>query len=371
VTARIEGSGQTIRIAQFSAKAGEGTITASGSVGVMAPGLPVDITVTARNANPLASDLVSALLNADLTVRGEALGQLAVGGSVHVLQANIQIPERIPTSIAVLPVRMPGVKPPPPPSAPPSVIALDLTISAPEQIFVRGRGLNSEFGGTLKLGGTPTALRTQGAFDLRRGDINLAGTELTFTEGSIGFNGGSVTDPSLHLVATSSSASVTATLTIGGTASNPKVTLTIVPQLPQDEILAHLLFGTGTGSLGPLQVAGIAASLATLTGVGGGIGDPLSSVRQGLGLDRLSVGSGARGGPSVQAGRYVARGVYLGAQQSASGGGTQATIQVDIAKGLKLQGTAGTGSTSATGTGGTTGASSTGSSVGLTYQFEY
>jgi translocation and assembly module TamB len=371
VTARIEGSGQTIRIAQFSAKAGEGTITASGSVGVMAPGLPVDITVTARNAKPLASDLVSALLNADLTVRGEALGQLAVGGSVHVLQANIQIPERIPTSIAVLPVRMPGVKPPPPPSAPPSVIALDLTISAPEQIFVRGRGLNSEFGGTLKLGGTPTALRTQGAFDLRRGDINLAGTELTFTEGSIGFNGGSVTDPSLHLVATSSSASVTATLTIGGTASNPKVTLTSVPQLPQDEILAHLLFGTGTGSLGPLQVAGIAASLATLTGVGGGIGDPLSSVRQGLGLDRLSVGSGARGGPSVQAGRYVARGVYLGAQQSASGGGTQATIQVDIAKGLKLQGTAGTGSTSATGTGGTTGASSTGSSVGLTYQFEY
>ena len=73
----------------------------------------------------------------------------------------------------------------------------------------------------------------------------------------------------------------------------------------------------------------------------------------------------------MQAGRYIARGVYVGAQQSASGGGTQATIQVDIAKGLKLQGTAGTGSPSATGTGGVPGASSTGSSVGLTYQFEY
>ena len=32
MTARIDGSGQTIRIAQFSAKAGEGTITASGSL---------------------------------------------------------------------------------------------------------------------------------------------------------------------------------------------------------------------------------------------------------------------------------------------------------------------------------------------------
>jgi hypothetical protein len=40
---------------------------------------------------------------------------------------------------------------------------------------------------------------------------------------------------------------------------------------------------------------------------------------------------------------------------------------VDIAKGLKLQATAGTGGASATGAGG----SSNGTSVGVTYQFQY
>lgn len=44
-------------------------------------------------------------------------------------------------------------------------------------------------------------------------------------------------------------------------------------------------------------------------------------------------------------------------------------MQVDITKGLKLEGTVGTGSPSATGSGSSTGAGT--SSVGVTYQFEY
>ena len=78
VAVRVEGNGATLRIAQFSAKAGQGTIGGSGSIGIMAPGLPVDLTITARNAQPLSSDLITATVDADLALRGEALGQLAV-----------------------------------------------------------------------------------------------------------------------------------------------------------------------------------------------------------------------------------------------------------------------------------------------------
>ena len=218
----------------------------------------------------------------------------------------------------------------------------------------------------MKLGGTASAPRTEGGLELRRGSISLAGRSLDFTEGRISFDGGSITDPALRLVATSTSGNVIATLTIDGTAHEPKITLSSVPPLPQDEVLAHLLFGSGTGKLGALEVASIAAGLATLTGAGGGIGDPLDKVRQGLGLDRLAVRNGANGSPTLEAGRYIAPRVYLGAKQSASGG-TQATVQFDIAKGLKLEATAGSGGGSATGTAG----ASNGSSVGLTYQFEY
>ena len=88
--------------------------------------------------------------------------------------------------------------------------------------------------------------------------------------------------------------------------------------------------------------------------------------RQGLGLDRLAVGSGSKRNPTPEAGRYLAPGVYLGAKQSAAGG-SQASVQIDIAKGLKLEGTAGTGNASAVGAAG----ASNGASVGLSYQFEY
>ncbi len=49
--------------------------------------------------------------------------------------------------------------------------------------------------------------------------------------------------------ATSSTENVTATLTIGGTAQKPTITLSSVLPLPQDEVLAHLLFGSGIGKL--------------------------------------------------------------------------------------------------------------------------
>jgi translocation and assembly module TamB len=366
MTARVQGSGDTLRIAEFTARAGPGTIGAGGTIGVLSPNLPLDLTLTARHAKPLSSDLISVDLDSDLTIRGEALGQMAVAGTVRVRRADLRVPERLPSSIAVLPVNVPGAKPPPAPSTA-SEVALNVTLDAPEQIFVRGRGLDVEFGGSMKVGGTATKPRAEGSLNLRRGVLSLAGHRLDFTEGAITFNGGSITDPALRLVATSTSADVVATLTITGTAQDPKIALTSVPELPQDEVLAHLLFGKGTGSLGPLEIAGIAAGLATLTGAGGGVGDPLDKVRQGLGLDRLAVGSGSNGNATLEAGRYLAPGVYLGAKQSASGGGAQASVQIDIAKGLKLEGTAGTGGSSAVGASG----ASNGTSVGLTYQFEY
>jgi translocation and assembly module TamB len=84
-------------------------------------------------------------------------------------------------------------------------------------------------------------------------------------------------------------------------------------------------------------------------------------VRNALGLDELSLGGSGSGAPTVQAGRYVAPGVYVGATQSTSGQGTQATVQINLYKGLQLQ--------TSTGTSGS--GSGDSSSVGLTYQFNY
>ena len=375
--------GETVRIVSLQGRAGPGTVAASGTVGVLAPGLPVDLAVALRNARPLASDRLTADLDADLTLRGPAFGGLQAAGSITVQRAEIRIPERLPAAIAVLDVRRPGQRRP---GAGPDGrrhgsgagagsgtagnagggIGLDLAVRVPRAVFVRGRGVDAELSGELRIRGNSAAPQVAGGLEMRRGTISVAGTTLTFTRGKVGFDGTGITgriDPTLDFAADSTAGGVVATLGITGYASRPVIKLTSVPDLPQDEVLAVLLFKRSAKELGPFQLASIAAAVADLTGVGGGVGNPLERVRRGLGLDRLSVGGGTAGGtgagsgPSLEAGRYVGNGVYVGAKQGTTGGQTQATVQIDITKGLKVETDVGTGQG--------------GNQVGLTYQFEY
>jgi translocation and assembly module TamB len=243
-------------------------------------------------------------------------------------------------------------------------------MNATDRIIVRGRGLDADVQGSLHIGGTAAAPVLTGGFKLRRGQFSLAGQTLNFTRGAVSLDGSGRIDPTLDFAATTTSGNITATLEISGYASAPKITLTSTPELPQDEILAQLLFGQSAAKLGAVQLVQIAAALAQITGVTGtsGLG-ALESVRQGLGLDRLTLGGGQSGsGVSVEAGRYVAPGVYLGAKQGTSGAGSQAVVQVDLWRGLKLETTVGTSGSAASSTGS---ADSSGTSVGLTWQFEY
>ena len=365
INATIQAGGQTIRIAHFSGQAGPGTIGASGTLGI-GGAMPIDLALTMRKARPLASDKLTATLDADLAVRGDLTGELAASGKITIDDATINIPEHLPSSVAVLPVRIAG-QPPPPPPKPGPVVRLDLQLDAPGQIFVRGRGLNAVLGGSLHIAGTTSAPQVTGAFRMRNGTFSLAGTTLTFTRGTVGFAGTGVTntiDPTLDFQADSPTAVGTASLIVSGYASAPKITLSSSPPLPQDEVLAELLFGRPASSISPFQYASIAAALAQISGVTGGGGNPLSTVQNALGLDRLNVGGSTNANGSsntssatIEAGKYVANGVYVGAKQGTSGSQTQAVVQIDIYKGLKVETDVGSGSG--------------GNSVGLTYQFQY
>ncbi|HUH92035.1 MAG TPA: translocation/assembly module TamB domain-containing protein [Casimicrobiaceae bacterium] len=370
IDALLEATGDTARIARFTAHAGEGTVSATGTVGVFAPGRPVDVKIIARNAKPFATDLLTAALDADLVLSGAVERRVDVAGSVTIHRAEITIPKALPPAVAVLDVRRAG-EAPPPPATPGPVLGLDIKVDAPSAVFVRGRGLDAETGGALQVTGTTAAPRVAGGFDLRRGTFDLGGATLKFTSGRVSFAGTGLSqkiDPTLDFAAETTYNDITARLAITGYADSPRIALTSTPELPQDEILARLLFGVSVKQLTPLQLAQIANAVATLTGVGGGGFNPLNAVQKSLGLDRLSAGSTPTGGTTVEAGRYVSDRVYVGAKQSTQGG-TQAQVQVDLTKNLKLQATLGTGGTVPIQ--GATPDNDPGSSVGLSYQFEY
>ena len=363
--------GDTLRITRFTARAGRGTITANGEVGVLQPDMPVDITITARDARPLASDLITADLDADLRVRGAAATRIDAAGRVQVKHADINIPAGMPPDVAVLDVRRPGEKPAPPPAKPALVVGLDVSVDAPRAVFVRGRGLDAEMGGKLQVGGTVAAPEIRGGFELRRGTFDLAGASLKFVRGLVGFAGTGLQrklDPTLDFAAETTAAGVTARLGVTGLASAPKLVLGSTPELPQDEVLARLLFGVSVKELSPLQIVQIASAVRTLSGSGGGGLNPLAKAQKGLGLDRLSVSGGdGKSGPSVEAGRYVSQRVYVGARQSTSGA-TQARVQVDLTRRLKVETTVGSGGGTLQGA---TPETDPGTRIGLLYQREY
>jgi translocation and assembly module TamB len=375
IAATLRGEGDRVVIERLDARtAGGGTIAIAGSVTPAAPGLPADITLTARRARPLRSDLVSTVFDADLRLVGALLADARLGGRVQVARMDITVPERLPAAVQTLPGvtergrRPAGTPPLAPPAAPGSSalppIALDITVEAPRAVFVRGRGIDAEFGGSLAVAGTIAAPAVTGGLNLRRGSLSFFDRRLDFRRGEVAFNAGTLV-PTLDFTATSRAREATINVNITGPANDPQLAFSSTPELPQDEVLSRLLFDRRANELSPFQLAQLAQVLAGAAGIdtpsAGGI---IERIRRTLALDRLSVGEERNRentrstGATLETGRYVADGVYLGIRQGTEGGPPRVGVQVDIAPRVRLEAETG-------------GNSAGGDRIGLSFEWEY
>jgi translocation and assembly module TamB len=378
IKGELVGSAATVQIKSLSATASPGSLSVTGSIGALQPKMPIDMTITAKNAQPVVSKIVTSNFDAELHVGGTLAEHIDVTGTVHLNRTLIGIPNSLPPNVAVLDVHRRGTAARRGPGQP-MTVGLDVKVQAPQQILVQGRGLDAEMGGELQISGTADSPRVSGGFDLQRGSFSLASSTLSFTSGRVGFSGEGLhnkIDPTLDFTAETSIPQGTANLHIGGYADAPQFELTSTPALPQDEIMARLMFGESASQLTGLQLAQIGYALASLSGVGGnGDSNPLTKIQKTLGLDRLTFASGAptnatgteNTGTSIQAGRYISKRVYIEAKQSTTGT-SQLEADVDLTKRLKLQTKLGNGTASVQGT---TPENDPGSSIGLSYQFEY
>lgn len=329
-----------------------GRVDLGGTVGLSAP-FPADIRVGLRGAVLRDPQLFETTANGEITLRGPVTGGATLAGRILLSATEVQIPSTGLGGAADIPdlrhVNEPGPvretraragllddgsgggggggRP----------IALDLTISAPSQIYVRGRGLDAELGGELRLGGTTAAVVPSGAFDLIRGRLDILGKRLDLTQASLTLEGDFV--PVLAVAASNESDGITSFVRIDGPATEPEVTFTSTPELPEEEVLSRLLFGRGIDSLSALQAAQLASAVATLAGRGGiGI---VGRLREGFGLDDLDVQTGADGGASVRAGKYLSENVYSQIEVDDKGQ-SQINLNLDVTDSITLRGRTGT-----------------------------
>jgi translocation and assembly module TamB len=212
-------------------------------------------------------------------------------------------------------------------------MALDLDASAANRVFIRSNSLDTEWAFDVDIGGTTAAPRVDGVATLVRGDITMVGERFELEQARINFDG----DPreaTIDLTARRDSADIAVTIHVTGTAESPKIELSSTPSYPQDEVLAHVLFGRATSELTPLEAAQLASALASLTSGGGGF-DLLGPLRETLGVDRLGVRGDGAGGALVSGGRYIAEDVYLEVASTPTGL-AQASIEWELRPRLEL-----------------------------------
>ena len=340
-------SGGTARLAFSGELSTGGSVSGSGSVSLASP-FDSRLALTLGRVTLRDPRLYEARIEGAVTVTGPLAGGATIAGSLTLIEANLRIPStglgvfgslpdlqhiNEPADVRLTRARARLIASTGGAATPSLPYALDLVINAPNRIFVRGRGLEAEFGGALRLTGTSANVIPSGAFDLIRGRLDILGKRLDIASARLALQGSF--DPYIDATASLAEDEVTVFVSLSGQASNPEVTFTSIPDLPEEEVLARLLFGQDISQISPFQALQLANAVATLAGRGGdGI---LGRLRQNFGLDEFDVQINDDGGVVARAGKYLSRNLYTEVQVGQDGT-TEIHLNLDVTDKLTIRG---------------------------------
>ncbi|MEM7237074.1 MAG: translocation/assembly module TamB domain-containing protein, partial [Pseudomonadota bacterium] len=251
---------------------GAGALTTKGTVALDQSG--IDIQTVIDKAVLVRRDDVTARIDADIRVAGPATG-LAVDGDVKLETVEVRLVSSASAGIVDLgEVKIKGA-PEVEEDAGESSVTLNLDITSPGRVFVRGRGLDSSWGVDLAVRGTAEEPRVTGRVERVRGTLELIGKTFDLATGRIDFDAGKKIDPRLDIVFERETQDLTGRILVTGKASEPKLNFSSSPSLPEDEVLPRTIFGKSSQSLTGSQAIQLALGVATLLDGGGGTLDKL------------------------------------------------------------------------------------------------
>ncbi|WP_417430814.1 translocation/assembly module TamB domain-containing protein [Kiloniella sp.] len=307
----------------------------------------IDLAIQLDNLAALDQDQIAVQTDGNIAIKGSP-ASMTVAGDITTRETNINIGSAVAPSVVDLEVteinrpnrlgqrNAADVKAEK--KEKPSKISLDLLLNMPRKVFIRGRGLDSEWEGRFTIKGVANAPVIEGYLSPVRGQFSFAGKNFNLQKGKIALLGGTQIDPDLDLSAVYEADNVTAIVSIQGTASNPKISFSSPDGLPEDEVLSQVLFGKASGKLSAVEALQLASAIASLSGAidsGGGV---LGFARDSLGVDVLTAGTNSdTGSPEVSAGKYITDNIYIGVDQGASADSTKAKVQIDLTPNITLE----------------------------------
>ncbi|WP_455480777.1 translocation/assembly module TamB domain-containing protein [Bartonella sp. B12(2025)] len=358
-------NGNHILIEKASASSFEGgAVSASGRI---FNDLGTDLVIHLDHANYNNGSMILATLSGNMTMTGHFFGDLVIGGNITVEKAEVFVPDHF-HNTEFLDIKNKNLtksikktleradvkntnKDHVVSQEFSSVVLSDMRITARNQFFVRGRGLDAELGGRINLAGSLHDVHPVGEFRMIRGRFDILSQRLSFDQGQASFSGNF--NPTVYFVTNNNSGDIHVTVTVSGTIDNININFSSQPNLPQDEILARLIFNRSLSELSPFQIAQLAAAAADLAGASNT--SLLNALRTKIGLDDLDLIVNEKGNTGLRVGRYIHNNIYLGFEAAADGT-TKGTINLDISRHLKAKGAIG---------------NENNSSIGLFYERDY
>ena len=338
ITLRMALADNAVDVSQATGEDGKGgQLFGGGRISLARDGIS-GFKLELRNFQLIENDLASASATGQATINRSSDGKVKLTGALILNRADVSAQSKTPAGVVSMDVverNRPGeldqgVQPRR--ASPGGGIALDITLTAPRRVFVRGRGLDVELSLDAHVGGTSFSPVLDGTARVVRGEYDFAGKRFEFDDSGVVTLATQLDRIRLNLSASRQDTALTAVVKIQGTAAKPEITLTSTPELPSDEVLSQVLFGASAAQLSPIEAAQLASALAALAG-GGGF-DVIGNLRSLARLDRLAFAEGATG-MTVAGGKYVTDDVYL---EIIGGGreGPEAQVEWRIRKTLSL-----------------------------------
>ncbi|WP_176597420.1 MULTISPECIES: translocation/assembly module TamB domain-containing protein [Sphingobium] len=351
---RLDGrfTNDRLDLRDFSGRAGDGTVQASGTVGLAAErGYPMDIAVKLDRARLARSEAITSVVSGTLAITNSPANGGLIRGDLSLPETRYRVAWQGGTDIRQLTgvrrkgegtdlldqrlaARQAAAKPTP--------WKLDVRIRADNEIYVTGMGLDSEWKTNMRVTGTANDPRVVGKIEVIRGRYSFSGHQFDLEQGVISFNG-PMMNPTLAIRAETRIDDVTAGIAVGGMAQRPDIAFVSTPTLPQDEILARILFGDNVANLSATQAIQLAAALNGLRGGGGGL-NPMGKLQNASGVDRIGIvgGDEATGrGTSLAVGQHISNNIYVEVITDPKGF-TATQLEISLSKTLSLLSKTGT-----------------------------
>jgi translocation and assembly module TamB len=296
-----------------------------------------------KNAHLVRVDSLALAANGDLSLEGD-MRRHRLNGELTISPGELVIPgssgEEI-AEIAITEVNGPADQMPDKPSVKSSLpeVDLDINVNVPGRVYVRGRGLTSEWKGGLSVSGTTDSPTVTGKLSILRGHFVFAGKRFGIRSGSLVFAGNKPPSPNLDIEAETETGGITAGLRLFGPVTSPQLELKSIPELPRDEILARILFGKQLASISALQALRLASAIKTLAG-GGSAFDLSAKLRRFTGVDQIELRKGeneSMGQGRVAVGKYVVEGVYVEVEKGLRTNQDKVTVEVDITPNISAE----------------------------------